>query len=407
MTKREQDPRILGVHDRWTVHSYYSLCPYAPDGSGRIIVSGADLEKETAAVFVLDSDGRVLAKSPEVRYDVPFFHTGLWQTWSPDSRHVYFQSIVAGTPTIVRWTPETAKTSETPGELEGAPPSGEPVLCAKLGMLYAAGHGDHHYHPEAAPVPFQDRERHGLFEVSFDPPQEKLLLSVSDFLERHPRRDEILKADAESRRVNGDGLTLMLYCVRWSPDGQRFLFYFGNHSAPSTAERTEPKLSSVFTSDRSLRDIRFAVDLSFGRRGVHWSWQPDNESLIGYGPDPADSSRMCLAEVRFDGSGYRKISDHASGGHPSISPKDPNIVVTDSYGPVGHFEVIEKKSGATVGSADYPLHSRETIPPGRSRYRVDLHPAFHPSGERVIVNVMRSNGLSQVAEITVDIGAEK
>ena len=45
------------------------------------------------------------------------------------------------------------------------------------------------------------------------------------------QRDRILAAEKElqSRLGAHDGLTLMLYCVRWNRQGTRFLFYFGNH----------------------------------------------------------------------------------------------------------------------------------------------------------------------------------
>ena len=34
---------LIPLPDRWCLHSYYSLCPYAPDGSDRILLAGADL----------------------------------------------------------------------------------------------------------------------------------------------------------------------------------------------------------------------------------------------------------------------------------------------------------------------------------------------------------------------------
>jgi hypothetical protein len=122
----------------------------------------------------------------------------------------------------------------------------------------------------------------------------------------------------------------MTYCVRWSPDGSRFLFYFGNHTVANKVDgRNEPRVGYVFTADRNCGDLHLAMDLSFGRSGVHWSWQADNEHLVGYGPDPADPGRRCLAEVKYDGTGYRKINDHNSGGHPSVCPSDFDVVVTD------------------------------------------------------------------------------
>src|SRR5690606_17735473 len=139
---------------------------------------------------------------------------------------------------------------------------GEPLLCGLMGLLYAAGHGDHVYRPDKAPYPFQARSEHGLFRYSFDPLQQELALSVADVLEQHPQRDAIMHADNEIKQHLGadDGLTLMLYAVRYSPDGQRVLFYFGNHTVNSRVhERGEPRIGTVFTANRDLTDLRMAV----------------------------------------------------------------------------------------------------------------------------------------------------
>ena len=36
--------RKFPIENRWVVHSYYSMNPYAPDGSGRLLCAGCDLE---------------------------------------------------------------------------------------------------------------------------------------------------------------------------------------------------------------------------------------------------------------------------------------------------------------------------------------------------------------------------
>ena len=83
--------RRLSPAGEWCVHSYYTLSPYAPDGSGRILVSGADLDGDTTRVYILSPDGEVLARFGEGKPDTNFYHTGSWQTWSPDARYVYYQ----------------------------------------------------------------------------------------------------------------------------------------------------------------------------------------------------------------------------------------------------------------------------------------------------------------------------
>lgn len=381
--------RALPVSDRWCVHSYYTLCPYAPDGSGRLLLAGADLDRSIGEVLILDSDGGVVDRFGENPLHTAFFHTGRWQTWSPDARYVYYQSGSLRLPTITRRELATEDEITLEGDMEGAPPDGEPLLSGLMGMLYAAGYGTGQYRPEAAPVPFQRREDHGLFETTFDPPQRRLCLSVAEVLDRHPHRDAIWKADRDLKDRLGpdEGLTLMIYCVRWSPKGDRLLFYFGNHNV--VKDRGEPRLSYVFTADRRLEELHLTVDMSFGRRGVHWSWHPDGKHLIGYGPDPEDAGEMCLAQVAYDGSDYKRLSRHASGGHPCVSPLDHHLVVTDdTRRNPGEVRFIDTKHDRCVGSYHLSRVYGDKEPPGRNPYRVCHHPVFDREGRKVLVNTL-------------------
>jgi hypothetical protein len=267
--------------------------------------------------------------------------------------------------------------------MEGAPPSGEPIISGLLGMLLASGYGyeDGSYHAEASPVPFQNRHEHGLFEYAIQSNRKRLLLSVYDILEKHPYREKIKKMDEDikSRLGNEEGLTLMTYCVRWDSIGNRFLFYFGNHSVDKS--RKEPSVSYVMTADRDLRDIRIAVD-----KGGHWSWHPDNEHLIGYGPDPDNREAKCIAQVRYDGSDYKRLAHHGSGGHPSINPVNHNMLVTDTYGRIGEVLFIDLCRDTVVKSFTLPRLNGEKTPGGRNPFRIDHHPVFNRDGSKVLAN---------------------
>jgi len=379
--------RAFPQPDLWCVHSYYTLCPYAPDGSGRILLAGADLERGEGELRVLSSDGEVLNRIGSQPVPPSFWHTGFWQSWSPDAQFLYFQGGTPAQPRIVRHHLATGQEDSLPGEMEGLPPSGEPIVSCLHRMLYAAGYGDNRYKPELSPVPFADRNRHGIFRTTFTPPSHELALSTAQILEIHPRREEIQRADRDIKeRLGKDtGLTLMTYCVRWNSSGTRCLFFFGNHCV--ARERQEPRIASVFTADRSLGDIRMAVDLSFGRPGVHWGWQANDNQLIGYGPHPEDPARLCLAEVNADGSGYRFLSDHQSGGHPSTSPADPDLIVTDENVPGGGAVVfLSKKNGRETGRVSLPKFSGAQEPPGRNPQRVCHHPVFNHDGSRILCN---------------------
>ena len=381
--------RTFPLPDRWCLHGYYSLCPYATDGSDRILLAGVDLTTKNGEIIILGPDRSIEQRFSAGPVTEAFWHTGYWQTWSPDARAVYFQGGSLDRPLIRRRDLATGKEIQIEGDMEGSPPFGEPILSGLLGMLYAAGYGDGRYKPDRAPVPFQSRDRHGLFAYTLEPSTACLRFSVADILARHPQRERILAADRElaARLGTGEGLTLMIYCVRWNRAGTRCLFFFGNHCV--VKERGEPKITSVLTLDRDLREIHLAIDLSFGRRGVHWSWQADNEHLIGYGPDPDDASRQCLAEVRYDGTGHRKLSDHASGGHPSTSPLDPDLIVTDEGTPTGGAVLfLSRRTGQTVARHELPKFLGDREPPGRNPLRVCHHPVFNHRGDRVLCNTL-------------------
>ncbi|MFW6293680.1 MAG: hypothetical protein ACOC7V_15345, partial [Spirochaetota bacterium] len=236
------EPRWISVPDRWMIHAYYTISPFAPDGSGRIIAAAADLDapEPTGEVVILDRDGVVIDRFGRNKATPSFWHTGFWQSWSPDARFVYYQAGTMMRPTVVRRELSTGEQVTVEGDMEGLPPSGEPGVSCSHGLLYAAGYGDGRYKPDQAPIPFQARDRHGISVVSFDPPKHELVLSTQQVLELHPDRDRILEAEREIKQRLGpeEGLTLMTYCVRWNPAGDRCLFYFGNHCVAK--ERGEP-----------------------------------------------------------------------------------------------------------------------------------------------------------------------
>lgn len=131
--------RPIPIQDRWCVHSYYTLSPYAPDGSGRILLAGGDLENHTGEVLVVSPKGEVLDRFGQTALHSGFFHTGLWQTWSPDGKYVYYQSRTFNQPRIIRRELRTGEELTMEGDMEGAPPFGEPIISGLMGMLYAAG----------------------------------------------------------------------------------------------------------------------------------------------------------------------------------------------------------------------------------------------------------------------------
>lgn len=390
------------------MHSYYSLCPYAPDNSGRILVAGCDLEHKWGQVYILDSDGYVLDTFGSQRIGTSFYHTGLWQAWGPNGNSVYYSAGGGDVkhPRVAVRELDTGREYIMDGDMEGAPYFGEPIFHGLHGMLYAAGYGDGHYYPEESPVPFQNRDEHGIFSTSPHTGKKELQLSVNDILKIHPDRIRIENEDMRLKEKYGDksGLTLMAYCVRYTRDGERLMFYFGNHCVDKN--RGEPKITYIFTADKDLNNLQLALDLSFDKTGVHWSWHSDNERLIGYGPKPDGADKeICLATVQRDGSEYTAISNHHSGGHPSISPINYNLAVTDeSVDGRGYVLFLDTRSGEIIQKVELPKYNLENgdIPKGRNPYWICHHPVFNRDGSKVLCNILPGR-YSSLCELEVPI----
>ncbi len=389
--------RAFRLPGLWSVLSYYTQSPEAPDSSGRILVAGADLKTRQGSVYVLNSTGEILHQFGTHPVESGFFHTGFWQTWSPDCRYVYFQSGSLKKPEISRYELATGRTESLTGDMEGAPPDGEPLVGALMGMLYAAGYGYGRYMPEIAPVPFEERDHHGVLEYDFQKRERKIRLSVNDFLSINPDRERLEEWDRELRGRNHTpaGLTLMCYCVRWSPDASRMLIHFGNHCVDPA--RGEPKILYLYTCRRDFSDLRLALDLCRG--GVHWSFQPDNTHLVGYATLPG-TKHSCMASVRYDGTDLHKLCSSSSGGHPSVSRLNPQIGVTDSSG-TGNVEFWDLKNDRLLASSCFPhAVSGEAFGVLRNEFRICHHPVFSRDGKSLFINILE-NGLSHVAELHV------
>lgn len=393
----------IPIPDRWTLHTYYAQSPYAPDGSGRLLLAGGDLKADRGELIILNTDRQIETRFANEPLTPPFYHSAYWQAWGTEARYVFYQSGTLRQPEIVRHDLTIGEETSIPGDMEMVPADGKPFLNGMSDMLYAAGAGDGTRRMDELPIRYQDREQHGLFSYSFDPPGRELVLSVAEVLEQHPQRDAILQADRaiKARFGDDDCLTLTLYAVRYSNSGERILFYFGNHTVWKR-ERGEPKIGTVFTANRDLSDMQMAVDLSFDKRGNHWGWHPDERHILGYCTDPdQDGKATALMQVdTHDVGNMRRLSYHATNGHPSISPTNQHLLVSDSYSVPGEVVFIDIRSDTTLATLHLPRTNTENVPPGRNRHRVDHHPVFNPDGSRVLINTLPGE-LAVVAEIEV------
>lgn len=382
--------KYMHLDGMWCVLSYYTINPYAPDDSGRLLFAGADLKNKKSYIIIASSNGKIIDKFGEDEIDSNFYHTGRWQSWSHDAKYVYYQGGNMQNPEICRYDTINRTEIRMNGDMEGIPPFDEPIISGYLGMLYAAGYADGNYHPELSPIKFEERDKHGLFRFDITTGKKELFLSTEEILKKHPDREYLIELEKKYIEDTGnmEGFTWMTYCVRWNTSGDKCLFYFGNHCVDT--KRKEPHLCYIFTADREMKNIWLALDLSFSKTGVHWSWHPDNEHLIGTVSDPEgdDMHKRCICTVKYDGTELKKICSHSGGGHASISPVDYNLLVTDESSNPGKVMFYDIREDKVVKEYILPRVNGEKEPVGRNPFRVCFHPVFTKDGKTILVNTI-------------------
>lgn len=392
--------KIYRVPGQWTISSYYTLNPLAPDNSGRITLAACDLKTKICSVFVLDADGNILDNFGHRPAESMFYHTGSWESWSPDCRYIYYQSGSLAAPSVSRYDLVTGENKTITGvDLEGAPSFGEPIMGGLPGMLYGAGYGYGVYNPALCPVPFEERDKHGIFEFSFDGSAPKLRYSINDFLDFHPKRDELLAVDRELREKYNRvcGLTLMAYCVRFSPNGKHFIIYFGNHCVVS--ERNEPRVSHLFYGKTGSDELKFVLDMS--GRGVHWSVQ-DNGKLVGfYRPDSEEKQAIYQLDP-ISGELELVAAPENAGGHPTLSPVNPDLCINDENSN-RRLILWNSKNHSPIAEIDLQCRVPGYVPKGavRDENRCCHHPRFTPDGKYILSNFIDENNLCAIAKIRV------
>ena len=376
--------RRYSINNKWCIHSYYTISPYAPDNSERVLISGADLETNKGRIYILDKNSKILDCFGENTLFSAFFHTGYWQTWSADGKKVYYQAGTPEYPKIGIYDTISGDVLTADGDMEGTPPFGNPIVSGLMGMLYASGYADGKYHPEKSPIPFEMRSKHGIFVNDVYNNTCVLKLSIDDIIKRTGLTEKICELDNEvkARLGKNEKMTLMAYCVRWNRDGSRMLFYFGNHC--TDARRKEKKVSMIFTCTKNFEELSLAIDLS-GKKACHWSWHPDGVHLIGY---VEVDREVVLGKVKYDGTDFEIISKSNTCGHPSICPTNHNILLTDNYEKMGQVEVIDLTSDKAIRKIDVPRVYGEIELPGRNPMRICNHPTFSPDGKKIIMNAL-------------------
>lgn len=142
--------------------------------------------------------------------------------------------------------------------------------------------------------------------------------------------------------------------------------------------------------------------MSFEKNGVHWSWDHSG-GLLGYYKNSPDD-RAVLAGINRDGENFRIIcEENFTGGHPSVSPANPELIVTDgAYNRMGKIMFIE--DGKPQNEVILPKFNYDEaggkIPGGRNRFYVCHHPVFNSDGSRILVNTLPGKN-AELCEIEI------
>lgn len=372
-----------------TIHRFFDTSPFSP--SGRYL-AGFRLPQEerspapgeTGEIVLIDLENgeeRVVASTcgwePQL---------GANLQWGADDETMLFNDvdIASWTPLCVVLNPFAGKRKTFPGGIYKASPDGKRAAHANLTAMRRTQSGYGVVIPdEQVPRNSGLAENDGLYVLDLETGQDRLLISIKDCVQRaNPRSDF---NDLIDHEVYG------FHC-KWNAQGSRLMFSL--RAFPASIPRPFNKRTAfdVYTMDNEARDIRLAIPArEWKKRGHHTNWFPDGESL-SMNLDIDEEGVMRFVQVRFDGSGLRKILEHAIGsGHPTLHP-DGRHILTDAYPyePVAFgdgtvpLRWIDMKDGTEQTVARMRAETKESNT--NPSLRVDPHPAWDPTYRFIAFN---------------------
>jgi hypothetical protein len=257
-------------------------------------------------------------------------------------------------------------------------PDGKYMLSYNFSRLakYAAGYGYENGIDEELNVMVP--QKHGLSITNLETGETKQLFTVADIAAMQP--------DPEMRNA----FHFFTHCL-FSPSGKRFVFYH-----------------------RSIRDLNFvrtrmiACDLDGNNKFIftadgwvsHIGWKNDNQ-IMAYCRTKKFGDAYILFEDQSSNYDAVGIDDFTSDGHPSFSPKDSSIFITDSYPDrfrLSSLILYDCKSNTRIDLAKLkqPLQFKNEL-------RCDFHPRWNRAGNMICFDSAHSGKRSMC---TIDIQQE-
>jgi len=354
--------QLTGSDER-SVHGYFDIPPWSPT-TGRIAFTRIAKSGDKAAICVMEEDGSDLRQMAESS----FFSSndGAMAQWSHDGKLIYYKDRRDRETLICSIDPDTGEQESMPGSLRMLSP------CAPLNAYHAHAGGSF-----ATDKAMLDHEDGGAFLQDLETGESRLVASVADCIELHPRKDEIR------------GWHLYIKHTKWSRDGKRVLFVFTNEGK-NLKYIENPMVKDLYVMNSDGSGLHYV-----GPFHAHPIWHPNSSDILAncFWGDEDWQSFVLINSV----SGERRIASRAmmGTGHPSYSP-DGRYMVVDY---VPHTTGV-----ATLELIDTETDDIDTLVRMKVRDHTHsgthLHPVWSRDGNKVLY-ASDASGVAQLCVIDV------
>ena len=346
-----------------SVHSYYDIPPWSRKDN-RIAYTRLEQGAHEGEIWVMDVDGanpRKLTDTHSVSAN-----DGAHAQWTPDGDRICYQDR-DGDQSLIAWlNPDTGESARHEGDLRMVSPT--------------ANHNA--FHTAVGRMPdhevIERRAECGIYAQNLDDGSFKMLASVEDCRQIHPRKDEI------------EHWHLYIKHSKWSPDGSRMMFVFTNEIRFADKYVELPRVKDIYVVNADGSDLK-----RVGEFGNHPLWHPNGQEILTNSPfkgRPGNSLVLTDVETGED----RLASDGISGsGHPSFSPDGSKIVVDyvlarEGY---GSLNLVDVASG-------HVEHLIQTGVTDHSHVGTHLHPVWRQDGKQIMY-ASDATGTAQLCVIDV------
>lgn len=388
---------IVTPDDGCYFHTYYNVPPWSPSGRYLAVtkVPFQDHDPkygERAHVSIIDLQERTIRT---VYSTLAWgFQFGANLHWGLSDRYLYTNNIIGGEGVCVRLDLESGNHQIFAGCMTDLSPDESHVVGYPLDLLNKSqrGYGMPEVPGKTPPLPPVGtiQATNGIWRTDLATNKKVLIASVADFHRNVPN-----KADLSDR-------SFTLFYSKFNKQGTRclqFLRGMKDRPRPGQSQWIQMAFSNRPDGTDIVQAVTYGVhppttDWSNWRPdwapgGHHISWEPDGEHLtMNLVPD-GQTMRFC--RFRYDGSGFRVLSEkHVGGGHPTLHPSG-HYLLSDAY----PFEavVLENKE-VPIRLIDLRSDEEETIcyiyTLGRTlkggSLRCDPHPCWSRDGRQVCFN---------------------